>query len=198
LKLHTLLPLVVLAGGLVSATACFGTKETGETDTDTDSDADSDTDADADADADSDADADGVGLYGWSGAATVANAYEGYEDTYFIGDYGMGDDVCRIRYDMNSSGAPRTDCAECDWAFDVDTSNSVVQSGDGCDDMGFSPPDFDGYTYSYGYAPTYQYGSYTMNDLLMYGYGSSWYAVAYATWSSPDFSYDWPSSYYYY
>jgi len=144
----------------------------------------------------------GVGLYGWSGEATVSagSSYAGFEDTYFVGDYGTGADICRIRYDMDST-AVRSDCSDCDWAFDVETSNSAVEaeSDPYCSGLGFTASDFDGYTYAYGYAPTYYYSSsYTFTDVLMYGYGSSWYAVAYSSWRSPYFEYDWPSSYYYY
>jgi hypothetical protein len=133
---------------------------------------------------------------GWRGAASVVTnvSYSGTEDAYF--EFLDGRNLCTATWDMDDSFMLST-CSDCQWAFKVELSNGT-ETGPGCSGLGWVAADSDGTQYGYGYAPTY--GSYT--DVLMYQYGSTWYAVAYATWtgtsSSGTFSYDWPRPYYYY
>jgi hypothetical protein len=141
----------------------------------------------------------GVGLRHFSGQATVdqgAGSYEGSEVFHFGADQGRGDDLCRIAYAMDAV-APRQDCADCLWAFDLTSSGAVIEaeSGQGCAGLGLTASDFDGAGFSYGYAASA--GSY--ESVLMYQVGSyGWYPVSFAGWSEPGFSYDWEMGLYYY
>ncbi len=137
-----------------------------------------------------------VGLRHFSGLATVEGAYEGWEAFHFTAEQGLGDDVCQVRYTLTST-APRWDCADCVWAFDLESSapNVEGEDGDGCEGLGITAADFDGLSYSYGFAETTD----AYSSVLMYqveGYG--WYPVSFATWQDPRFQYDWEMGLYYY
>ena len=115
--------LLAIVPPLLLAMACSPEPEDtspGDTDTDADADADTDTDADADADTDTDTgDPHGVGLTGHKGEVVVDPlSWLGVESWYFTADKGMGDDLCLVTWDSTST-AVRSDCAQCDWAFDV-------------------------------------------------------------------------------
>ena len=106
---------------------------------DDDDDATADDDDDATTDDDDDDTAERIGLSGKSGEAVALDgAYTGTEDMYFIADDGNGEDVCRIRYDLNSV-AERFDCESygepCLWAYDLTLANPVVvdESDVGCE-----------------------------------------------------------------
>ena len=49
----------------------------------------------------------------------------GSEEFYIIADDGDGKDLCRVSYDLTSV-SERTDCAVCDWAYDVQVSNVQI------------------------------------------------------------------------
>ena len=171
----------------------------GDTDTDTDSDADADTDADADADTDADTDA-GVALEQYEGLATAGTSgYAGSEDLVYVDEKGAGAELCRVQYDVVHSGKPRSDCPDCDWAWDVVVSNTalVSESGVGCE-SGFGLDTatitaLDGTTVGLGFNSDY----YGHAAVLLRDDGSGWNAVAFATWDSHTqaFSYTWQAGY---
>lgn len=140
-----------------------------------------------------------VGLRHFEGQATLSDdldAYEGWEAFRFTAEQGLGEDLCQIRYTMAHT-APRMDCADCLWAFDLVSSSAAIESesGDGCTGLGMVVSEFDGLAYSYGFAATS--GAY--QDVLMYQVGSyGWYPVSYAGWTEPRFRYDWEMGLYYY
>ncbi len=137
-----------------------------------------------------------VGLRHYSGTATVADTYVGQEAFHFTDDRGLGEDLCRIRYDLVSI-QERIDCADCLWAFDLEVSGATVEprGDEGCLSLGIDAADFEGANYSYGFAQTS--GGY--EEVLMYQVGSyGWYPVTWASWEEPSFSYDWPMDYYYF
>ncbi len=167
MNLLKLAPLALMTAGLLGSVACFTSKDTGdtgETDADTDADADSDTDADGDADADADAD---------------YTTYEGFE-TF---DYGYGPGAgfrnCSLRWD--ASGTPASLCDGCEWTFNVAmTYDAGASTDDGsCTNLAANA------SYGYGYMSDY----YGYGAFLMYQYGSTFYAWAYASFSGSDFSY---------
>ncbi len=141
---------------------CFGESVCdGESDADADGDTDSDTDADADADADTD-----IGYEGW----------ETFEYGY---GSGAGFRNCTLRWEMY--GTPTSPCPGCEWAFEVD----AIYDRSGSTDDGTCANLAADASYGYGYESNYNgYG-----EFLMYQYGSSWYAWAYAELNGSNFSY---------
>ena len=99
-------------------------------------DDDDDTTADDDDDDDT---AERIGLSGKSGEAVALDGdYTGTEEMYFVADDGNGEDVCRIRYELNTV-AERFDCESfaeaCIWAYDLVVANPAVvaESDVGCE-----------------------------------------------------------------
>ncbi len=202
----TLFFLLATVLGAMQACACNGDKDTADTEGDTDADTDADTDTDADADADTDTDTDTdtdplTGLLGREGEATVlAGSYEGWEDRYFIADSGDGDDLCRISYDVISTGS-RDDCVNdagaepCDWAYDVEISGAYVETdvdGACAAQIGYDASTIDslnGESFAIAYVSDY-YGH--ANVLFYYDKGA-WGPVANATYDSGSgaFAYIW-------
>lgn len=169
-----------------------------EADADTDSDADSDTDSDADTDTgwDSGSWESSFG-YSYRGQAKVepGDGYDGYEEVAVYNTNGQ--DVCVWKYELTAkqqNGDVRTDCASCDWAFDVTAGDTQKTLDTQCaaEGIDLTEYDADGAVYSYGYDSDSSYG-----EVLMYFSGGSWVPVAGATYSGTDFAYDWPSYYYY-
>ncbi len=201
--IRSTLALTALAAGLVSSVAT-SKPDTGDTafgDADTDADSDSDTDSDSDSDSDSDADTDTGPFFAYTyrGDATFSGAaLNGSEDFAFY-RFESETDICVFSYDIDSS-AQRDDCASCDWAFTVDASNTTNPVTDACaaieavgvtDLTSFSA---DGDQYNYGYSADYNgYGE----VLFYYFSGYGWYAIATAGLAGDNFTYDWPSGYYY-
>jgi len=137
-----------------------------------------------------------VGLRHFTGLATIDGAYTGWEAFAFTSEQGQGQDLCQIRYQMVDT-APRSDCPDCLWAFDLASSAAGIEeeSGAGCVGLGVTTDTFEGLHYSYGYAEVS--GGY--EQVLMYQVGDyGWYPVCYATWDEPRFQYDWEMELYYY
>jgi hypothetical protein len=131
-----------------------GDDDTGDDDTGDDDTGDDDT-------GDDDTTTTGTGLFGRSGTATAGpGAYTGSEDLYLVAEKGAGDDVCRVRYDLTTT-AVREDCADCDWAHDLERANATALAwehadcgtllGIGSDDVSV----LDGTAVSYGYIDEY-------------------------------------------
>lgn len=174
-----------------------------------DSDADTDADSDADADADADCPDDGIYYSGYYGEAEVqpTRRLDGFEWAYFIGFDGAAS--CIVASDTRAV-SPRTDCAACEWAFDVsiegshyatdaDLAGTDLEGALHCDWLGVDDPSLYDGTFGYGYQPDYYISGYGDYEVLQYyfeGYG--WYAVALASFDGSTFAYDWPANYYYY
>lgn len=135
------------------------------------------------------------GMVGHLGMATAdTTSYSGTEEWYLIADDGEGDDVCRIRTTLTNVGQPRTDCADCLWAYDlvVSAPEIVAESGPGCTVFGYDATninDLNGTMVSYGYNPDY----YGHAQVLATFDGSEWRVVTFAAWDEATgaLTYDW-------
>jgi len=164
---------------------------------------DDDTTADDDTSGDDDT-APPQALAGHLGEAIVdETSYDGWEELFFIADQGDGEDLCRIRYDLDSI-APRDDCdlplGDCAWGHDLVLSDVVVvtESDVGCAGFGYDTAALavlEEGEVSYAYIPEY---SGHPDVMAMYDEaGSAWQVVAFAAWdeTSGDFSYEWEDGY---
>jgi hypothetical protein len=104
----------------------------------------------------------GTGLTGHQGEAAVdpAGSWVGMESWYFTANEGLGDPICLIAYDTTSTGV-RTDCSECEWAFDLAWSHPRVDADEppGCETLLGATSQviasLDGAVASYGYTGRY-------------------------------------------
>lgn len=135
------------------------------------------------------------GLLGRLGEASVSTrSYDGWEEMYLIADSGDGDDVCRIRMTYGESTA-RTDCALCDWAFDLTVVDAsiVADTDPGClATLGYDSStvgDLVGTTVSYGYIAEY----YGHTQMLVSWNGSEWVPTSFCAFDQKTgtFTYDW-------
>ena len=179
-----LLPFVPLA------LSCGGDDDTGPVEGDTDADADADSDTDADGDSDI------VGLLAQHGTATVdGHGYQGQEAVLFIADQGMGEELCRIEYEVSGTGV-REDCEDCVWAFDLQAGAPTVVIEDRCADVGWDASAvaaIEGSWICYGFAREYIGHA----DALLVFESDGWGPVAYASWDEPTgaFNYEWDRGY---
>ena len=77
-----------------------------------------------------------VGVCGWRGKATASTtAFDGYEERFILGDEGLGDPVCVVRYDFKKvsmtpptgcTACEGTICTPCEWTHVVEYSNPTV------------------------------------------------------------------------
>lgn len=131
---------------------------------------------------------DRTGVCGTSGEGTVMSGdFSGFEDVYLIGDEGLGDDVCRIRFTLTTVGAPVTSCDTCEFAFVLERgAPSVVVDADGACansalDMGAAGIEaMIGTTVSYGYVSEYVGHSNVL--MLLDDATDTWQAVAFASY----------------
>ncbi|MFH1463716.1 MAG: hypothetical protein ABIO70_04945 [Pseudomonadota bacterium] len=156
-----------------------------EADTDTDSDADTDTDTDVP-----------QSMVGYDGEAIAGyDGYDGHEEHFKKADEGAGDDICRVRYELHAKGDPRTDCPDCDWAWDLElTAASIAaESGEGCEGaFGITAENvggLDGTSFAIGFVSDY----YGHGHLFMRDEGEGWAIADWANWDeeSGEFSYQW-------
>ncbi|MCB9779038.1 MAG: hypothetical protein H6742_10775 [Alphaproteobacteria bacterium] len=131
---------------------------------------------------------------GFRGSATVGETYDGWEE-YYVDHFPEGWPGCTIRSRAFGTTAASTPCSECEWTFTVTMSDAEVLDDVICDGLGWDSSSFDGRTFGYGYNPSYYYGAY---EVLMYQYGSTWYALALAEFDGTRFGYDRLFDYYYY
>jgi len=176
------LPLIAL----FAAAACSG----GSDDKDTPSDTDTDTDTASTGDTFDTGDLPRLARVG-TGVATTD--YVGTESEVWRTP-STDTVVCEIAYDLTST-AVRGDCANCDWAFDLVTSNTtvVVDDGGACMDIvgvdAKTASTLDGRVRSYGYDPVYQGHA----EILMFDEGSGWAPGTYVSWDdkTSTITYDW-------
>ncbi|MCB9779686.1 MAG: hypothetical protein H6742_14065 [Alphaproteobacteria bacterium] len=161
---------------------------------DTDSSA---TDTDTDADTDTDGTVERLGVVEHEGSAVVADGdYSGTETVSFIGDDGDGDVLCSYQLTLVDS-APRSDCDNCEWAFDLEiTAASVVaETGPGCSEtVGMNADGIAGLvgtTISYGYDPEF----FSHAAVIMGFLDGEWKQLDYALFDeeTDTFTYDWHS-----
>ena len=120
--------------------------------------------------------------YFWEGSATITSDGVNYTDwngteSFVYYNVSDGQVACEEVYDTTSTTS-MSGCADCDFAFDVTFSNSVV-TGPGC--TAFNLVDQPGPYSSIGWGFASTSGNYS--DVLMYYYpgDQSWFAAAYAT-----------------
>ena len=143
------------------------------------------------------------GLLGRSGTAVVGeDSYSGTEELYFTSEYGEGDDLCRIRYSL-SYVATRTDCDDCEWAFDLVLTDPELVTEVGKPDclstVGVDSSALDtlnNTTVSYGYNPDYI----GHVQVLFVETDSGWVPADHCSWdaSAGALSYDWKDGYHTY
>ena len=171
---------------------------------DDDTTAGDDDDTVADDDTGDDDSAAPIALAGHSGEAIVdETSYDGWEELFIIADEGDGEDLCRIRYDLDSV-APRDDCdlplGDCAWGHDLVLSDVVIvaESDVGCAGFGYDATALAALEegeVSYAYIPEY---SGHPDVMAMYDEaGAAWQVVAFASWDagSGAFAYTWEDGY---
>ncbi len=159
---------------------------------------DDDDSAAGDDDTSGDDDAAPRAMLSFSGAAVIDPvSFAGVEELFIVDEEGAGDELCRVTYSLTSTGG-RADCAECDWAFDLEVSDAVIVSegGAGCATFGYGADvvaALDGSTRAYGFAEEYIGHAST----LMVYEGGMWQGQCFATFveDSGDLSYSWDDAY---
>ncbi|RME21634.1 MAG: hypothetical protein D6798_17635 [Deltaproteobacteria bacterium] len=124
---------------------------------------------------------DGTGLLTFAGTATVTETtYSGSETLQFKGDEGDGEVLCEITIGLESIGT-RSDCGNCDWAFDLRVTAADINTDVACDAIGYDKATLEslvGSTRGYGYDPEY----FGHAPTLMVLEGKTWNPVAYASY----------------
>ncbi|MEQ1501007.1 MAG: hypothetical protein ABMB14_02200 [Myxococcota bacterium] len=173
-----------------------GTTDPGDTDTGTVEDPDTDTGTVVTT-------PDRLGVLHRLGAASVSTE-AGYDGTETIelrdGQNGDGAVVCSATVRIRST-AERTDCAGCDWAYDVVTSESVITIDEGgCLPVlgvtAASAGELDGVVIGYGYDSDY----FGHSSVLETDRSGAWAASSNAIWdeATSAFTYDWTDGTYAY
>jgi hypothetical protein len=158
---------------------------------------DDDTTVDDDTADDDDTGATGRAMLSYAGDAIAdAALYTGTESLVLVDDDGMGAVLCRVGYTLTGT-APRDDCDECLWAWDLELSVATItdESGAGCDPLGHDTATvaaMNGTTRAYGFAEEYVGHA----DMLMIDI-DGWQGVSFATWhaDSGTFDYGWDDAF---
>ncbi len=135
------------------------------------------------------------GLLTWSGEANVDGTWEGHESILFVGDDGLGETWCEVRYPVLPV-AERTDCVDCVLAFDVEFQAPETLISTLCAEVGYDDAAITalvGERRGYGFALDYLGHS----NVLMFDDEGIWKAVAFVNWneSSATLSYAWERGY---
>ncbi len=88
------------------------------------------------------------------------------------------DSLCRDVGDWSENGRAPTPCSSCDWAFTLEV-NDTVADGDWCAELGVYGGEWDGFSAGWAFASTYTYSGYSLELVLLYQYGRSWYPIFY-------------------
>jgi len=139
-------------------------------------------------DAGAEAEFDHLGACGVMGEVIVkGQEYEGFEEHYLIGDEGMGEDLCRVRFDLVLVGEPPVPCDMCSFSLMLekrdpltitDVGGTCAGSALGLDAEAITA--LNGVRVSYGYAPEY-WGHASVLVQLDVEKGE-WEAVTFSTW----------------
>jgi hypothetical protein len=138
---------------------------------------------------------------GERGMATAnATTYDGTSELYIIGDSGLGDEVCTIRFDVKRTGAAPANCtdpttgAACTWSHQVTFSNAmVITNTNGACDASDSVPPLDAAgiarinnsTIGRGFSKVAGHG-----DSLMKYDGTKWTVVGHSSWNETTSAFD--------
>jgi hypothetical protein len=138
---------------------------------------------------------------GERGMATAnATTYDGTTEFYIIGDNGLGDEVCTIRFDVKRTGAAPANCmdpttsAACTWSHQVTFSNPmVITNTNGACDASDSVPPLDAAgiarinnsTIGRGFSKVAGHG-----DSLMKYDGTKWTVVGHSSWNETTSAFD--------
>ncbi len=161
-------------------------------------------DQDADVDVDVDADT-GLAYMFYVGDATVSDGefVSGHFGSRYYG-VRAGENICEAVGEFVAPAAPALPCPNCTWAFDLKVDNTVAD-GDHCAEFGVGDGMWDGLDYGWGYAPTYAYGVYTLEKVVLLLYEGAWYPFFFnysgyenVTGDAEDLSFTRQASNYYY
>lgn len=138
---------------------------------------------------------------GERGSATASTtAYDGTAEFYIIGDRGLGDEVCVIRFDVKRTGAAPANCvdpttsAACSWSHQVTFTNpTVVTNTNGACDASDSVPaldaagiaKIDNSSIGRGFSKVAGHG-----DSLMKYDGTKWTVVGHSSWNETSSMFD--------
>jgi hypothetical protein len=138
---------------------------------------------------------------GERGMATAnATTYDGTSEFYIIGDSGLGDEVCTIRFDVKRTGAAPANCmdpttsAACTWSHQVTFSNPMVitNTNGACDASDSVPPldaagiaGINNSTIGRGFSKVAGHG-----DSLMKYDGTKWTVVGHSSWNETTSAFD--------
>jgi len=129
-----------------------------------------------------------LGVCGLRGEALVfADSYEGWEEYYVIGDEGLGEELCVVRFNVRRVAEAPPGCTDCLWTHEVeysepqvlvDTDGVCARSELALDDTAIA--EIAGQRHGYGYIFEYiGHASY----LMLYDVNSStWRGRHYASW----------------
>ena len=130
----------------------------------------------------------------------TTTSYDGTAEFYIIGDSGLGDEVCTIRYDVKRTGAAPANCmdpttsAACSWSHQVTFSNpTVVTNTNGACDASDSVPQLDAAGHredqqsmvGRGFSRVAGHG-----DSLMKYDGTKWTVVGHSSWNETTGAFD--------
>jgi len=138
---------------------------------------------------------------GERGMATAnATTYDGTSEFYIIGDSGLGDEVCVIKFDVNRTGAAPANCADpttkaaCSWSHQVKFTNpTVVTNTNGACDNSDSVPQLtaagiaqiNNMSIGRGFSRVAGHG----DSLMKYG-GTAWDVVGHSSWNESTSMFD--------
>jgi hypothetical protein len=138
---------------------------------------------------------------GERGMATAnATTYDGTSEFYIIGDSGLGDEVCTIRFDVKRTGAAPANCmdpttsAACTWSHQVTFSNpmAITNTNGACDASDSVPPldaagiaRINNSTIGRGFSKVAGHG-----DSLMKYDGTKWTVVGHSSWNETTSAFD--------
>jgi hypothetical protein len=138
---------------------------------------------------------------GERGSATVSTtAYMGTSEFYIIGDSGLGDEVCVIKFDVKRTGAAPANCVDpttktaCSWSHQVQFTNpTVVTNTNGACDNSDSVPALDAagiakinnMSIGRGFSRVAGHG-----DSLMKYDGTAWDVVGHSSWNESTSMFD--------
>ena len=137
----------------------------------------------------------GTGLLTLIGRATVGSSYEGTEEIRFAPTTGGAQTLCSITVPVTAT-APRSDCDDCLWAFDVVLGAPTIGIDTSCEAAGYDDESIaalEGSVRGQGFADEYLGHA----EALLVLQDGSWEPVSFADWSEATglLSYEWEQGY---